>query len=173
MSLNKILLIGNLGKDPDYQQLQNSTVCKFSLATNRAVKNQDGSVTQQPVWHNIVCWNKVADRCKQYLHKGSKIYCEGEISYRQYQDQQGNNHNVTEIIMYSLEMLDSKPQTQQQPQQQYQQAPQQQQHYQQQPPQQPTRTYAKQAAPAQQVPPDDFPEEQRFGGNNLPWENGN
>lgn len=133
-SINKVILIGNLGKDVDYKTLQNGSVATFTLATSR--KSKTGQVDTQ--WHSVVCWNNLADVASKYLHKGSKVYVEGEINYRSYQDQSGANHNVTEIRCATMQMLD-KLQPVQQPEEFIPFVPQSQPVQQQQPVQQPAQ----------------------------------
>jgi single-strand DNA-binding protein len=111
MSYNKVILIGNLGKDPEVRKLQNNTVASFTLATSRRFKNAQGQVVSETDWHNIECWGRVAEVVAQYLHKGSKVLVEGELRYRSYKAQDGQNRNVTEIRANSMEILDTKQQS--------------------------------------------------------------
>jgi single-strand DNA-binding protein len=104
-SLNKVSLIGYLGKDPDTQFLSSgSQVTKFSLATSRPIKDKE-PVTE---WHNIVAFGKLAEICSSYLAKGSLVYIEGRIQYRSWEDKEGNKKYITEIFAKSLQMLDRK-----------------------------------------------------------------
>jgi single-strand DNA-binding protein len=108
--LNKILLIGNLGKDPETRYTQNGTaVCNFSLATTEKWKGQDGQLQEQTEWHTIVVWKKLAELCQQYLHKGSKVYIEGKLATRKWQDQQHNDRYTTEVIAREVKFLDPRP----------------------------------------------------------------
>ncbi len=140
MSLNKVQLIGNLGKDPELKQFQNGgQICNVSIATtDKGYTNKDG-VTVEPKteWHNVVFTNKLAGVAAQYLHKGSKIYVEGKLSTRSY-DSNGVTKYVTEIRAINMEMLDSKQPQQQQQNGGYQQ-----------PQQQQANPYAQQPAPQQ------------------------
>lgn len=147
MSLNKVQLIGNLGKDPELKQFQNGgQICNVSIATtDKGYTTKDGNVIEAKTeWHNVVFTNKLAGVAAQYLHKGSKIYVEGKLSTRSY-DSNGVTKYVTEIKAINMEMLDSKPQQGQQQQGGYQQQPAQQPAQQQQ-----VNPYAQQAPPAQQ-----------------------
>lgn len=127
MSYNKILLIGNLGKDPDVKEFQNGKVVSFTLATtDRAYTRQDGvQVSESTQWHNCIAFGKTADFVANYIRKGNKVFVEGKVRYRSYQDQSGATKWVTEIIVDKLDNL--SPKTEQQGYQQpYQPAPQQQ-----------------------------------------------
>ncbi|GAB4021801.1 single-stranded DNA-binding protein [Spirosoma sp. KCTC 42546] len=105
--LNKVTLIGNLGKDPEIQQLDgNISVAKFSLATTESYKDDKGQVQSNTEWHSIVVWRGLADLAHKYLHKGSAVYLEGKLKTRQFEDKEGNKKYVTEIIGDSFIMLD-------------------------------------------------------------------
>ena len=107
--LNKVMLIGNLGKDPDFQLTSNGTpVAKFSLAVNRYVKSSAGERKEETEWFNIVAWSQLAEICEKYLHKGSKVYIEGRIQQRKYTDKEGIQRNVVDIIANDMKMLDTK-----------------------------------------------------------------
>jgi len=107
--INKVILIGNLGKEPEVRHLENgATVANFSLATTETYKDRDGNKATQTEWHNIVVWRKLAEVAEKYLHKGSKIYLEGKIKTRSYEDKDKNKRYVTEILADSFTMLDSK-----------------------------------------------------------------
>lgn len=127
--LNKVQLIGNLGKDPDVRTLDGgSKVCQFTLATTeKGYTLQNGTkVPDKTEWHNIVMWKVLADVAEKYLHKGDKIYVEGKIRTRSYEDNNKVRRYVTEIFVDNMEMLVVKqqqpqqPAPQPQPQQQYQ-----------------------------------------------------
>jgi single-strand DNA-binding protein len=97
-SLNKIMLIGNLGQDPEIRTTSNgSRVANFSLATSRRWTGQDGQQQEKTEWHRIVAWTALADIAEQYLKKGDRVYVEGEIQYRSYEDKDGNTRYITEI----------------------------------------------------------------------------
>lgn len=107
-SLNKVLLIGNLGKDPELRYTPGGVpVASFSLATNESWKDQDGNLQERTEWHNIVAWRKLAEICGEYLKKGKKIYIEGRIQTRSYDDKNtGAKRYVTEIVADNMIMLD-------------------------------------------------------------------
>jgi len=107
--VNKVILIGNLGKDPEVRHLENgATVASFSLATTESYKDKEGKKVQQTEWHNIVVWRKLAEIAEKYLNKGSKIYLEGKIRTRSWEDKEGNKKYTTEIIGDTFTMLDGK-----------------------------------------------------------------
>lgn len=108
--LNKALLIGHLGKDPEISYTPSGVaVGKFSVATSESWKDQDGNTQERTEWHNIVAWRKLAEICGQYLKKGSKVYLEGRIQTRSWDDKNtGAKRYMTEIIADNLIMLDSK-----------------------------------------------------------------
>jgi len=106
--LNKVLLIGHLGKDPELKYTPNGTArCSFSLATSDSYKGDDGNWVNTTEWHNIVAWRKLAEICGQYLKKGSKIYAEGKLSTRSY-EQDGLKKYFTEVVLSEMVMLDKK-----------------------------------------------------------------
>ena len=109
-SLNKVTLIGNLGKEPELSYTASGiAVAKFSIATNERWKDQEGAVQERTEWHNIVAWRKLAEICGQYLKKGSKVYLEGKLQTRSWDDKNtGVKRYTTEIIADDLIMLDSK-----------------------------------------------------------------
>ncbi|WP_019989526.1 single-stranded DNA-binding protein [Rudanella lutea] len=108
-SLNKVTLIGNLGADPDFQQLDgNVAVAKFSLATTETFKDRNGQTQSNTDWHTVVLWRNLAELAHKYLQKGSLIYLEGKLKTRHYDDKDGNRRYVTEIIGEQLIMLDKK-----------------------------------------------------------------
>jgi len=110
-SLNKVMLIGNLGKDPELRYTTSGVaVATFSLATNEQWKDQDGNTQERTEWHNIVAWKKLAEICGEWLKKGKKIYVEGRIQTRSYDDKNtGAKRYITEIVADNIIMLDSKP----------------------------------------------------------------
>jgi len=109
-SLNKVMLIGNLGRDPEVRYTSSSVpVATFSIATNESWQDQDGNTQERTEWHNIVTWRKLAEICHQYLRKGSKIYIEGRIQTRSYDDKNtGAKKYITEIVASNMIMLDSR-----------------------------------------------------------------
>jgi single-strand DNA-binding protein len=105
--LNKVTLIGNLGKNPDIQVLEgNVKVAKCSLATSESFKDSNGQNHLITDWHNIVLWRGLADLAEKYLHKGSMVYVEGKLKTRTYEDKDGQKRYVTEVIAESILMLD-------------------------------------------------------------------
>ncbi|MBN8824966.1 MULTISPECIES: single-stranded DNA-binding protein [unclassified Spirosoma] len=110
--LNKVSLIGNLGADPDYQQLDgNIAVAKLTLATTEAYKDRNGQPQYNTEWHTVVLWRSLADLAHKYLQKGSLVYIEGKLKTRHYDDKDGNRRYVTEIVAEQLIMLDRKVDT--------------------------------------------------------------
>ena len=111
MSVNKIILMGNVGKDPEYKDFDNDgSVAKFTLATtDRAFKTENGTeVPERTEWHNIVLQNGLAKIAKEYVKKGDKLYIEGKIRTRSYEDNNGVKRYVTEVYGYNMEMLSPK-----------------------------------------------------------------
>jgi single-strand DNA-binding protein len=104
--INKAILIGNLGADPQIRYTQSGTqVATFNVATTERWKGQDGQMQESTEWHKIVAWGKLAEICGEYLNKGSKVYIEGRIQTRKWQDQNGNDKYTTEIIAREMKML--------------------------------------------------------------------
>lgn len=107
--VNKVILMGNVGKDPDISQLEgNVLVAKFPLATSDTYKDKTGKVIAQTEWHSIIAWRGLAELAKKYLHKGSYIYIEGKLHHYAWQDAEGNKRFSTEIIAENLILLDKK-----------------------------------------------------------------
>jgi single-strand DNA-binding protein len=108
-SVNKVILIGRLGKDPEVKYTPSGApVAKFSLATDEAFKDRSGELQKRTEWHNIVAWNKLAEICGQYLTKGKQVYIEGRIQSRQWEDQAGNKRTAYDIVAREMKMLGSK-----------------------------------------------------------------
>lgn len=108
MSLNKVMLIGNVGRDPDVRYLDNGVaVATFPLATSeRGYRLQNGTeVPERTEWHNVVLWRGLAETAEKYVHKGDKLYIEGKIRSRSYDDQNGVKRYVTEVFADNMEML--------------------------------------------------------------------
>ncbi|MBK8673573.1 MAG: single-stranded DNA-binding protein [Bacteroidetes bacterium] len=104
--VNKVILIGHLGKDPEVRKLDaNSTIAKFSLATTEAFKTKDGNWVDQTEWHNIVMWRGLAERAERDLKKGMLIYLEGKIRTRSWEDKEGNKRYTTEVVVDSFLLL--------------------------------------------------------------------
>lgn len=113
MSVNKITLLGNVGSDPDVRTLPSGAkVANFTLATSeRGYTAQNGTqVPERTEWHNITCWNGPASIVEAYVRKGSKLYLEGKLRYRQYEDKNGVKRTVAEIHLESIELLDGRRQ---------------------------------------------------------------
>jgi single-strand DNA-binding protein len=108
-SVNKVILIGRLGKDPEVKYTPSGApVAKFTLATDEVFKDRSGEQQKHTEWHNIVAWNKLAEICGEYLTKGKQVYIEGRIRSRQWEDQAGNKRTAYEIIALGMQMLGSK-----------------------------------------------------------------
>ena len=106
MSVNKIILIGNLGKDPEVRFTAGGrAVAKFSLATSDRFTDASGQSQERTEWHNIVVWGKQAESCGQYLQKGRQVYIEGSIRYRSYDDKEGNKKYITEVNALRVQFL--------------------------------------------------------------------
>lgn len=111
MSINKVILVGNVGKDPEVRYLDSGVaVAQFSLATSERgyTNNQGVQVAEKTEWHNIVLWRGLAEVAEKYVRKGSKIYIEGKIRTRSYEDQSGVRRYVTEIFGDNMELLDRR-----------------------------------------------------------------
>ncbi len=106
--LNKVLLIGHLGGDPELRDAGGSSVAGFSVATTERWKDKSGEKQERTEWHKIVAWRQLGELCSKYLRKGSKVYVEGEIQTRKWQDKDGNDRWTTEIIAREVKFLDSK-----------------------------------------------------------------
>ena len=107
--LNKIMLIGNLGRDPELNVTSDGTaVTKFSLAVSRTYKTASGERRDETEWFNIVTWRGLAETCERYLHKGSKVYIEGRLTQRKYTDKEGAQRTSVEAIASDMEMLTPK-----------------------------------------------------------------
>lgn len=108
--VNKVILIGNLGKDPEVRYLDNGVaVANFSLATTENYKNKEGVRVSQTEWHNIVLWRGLAEVAEKWLKKGSSVYVEGKIRTRKWEDKDGNTRYSTEILGDNMTMLGGKP----------------------------------------------------------------
>lgn len=108
-SLNKAMIIGHLGADPDVRYTQSNTaVANMSVATTERFKDSSGEQRERTEWHKVVAWNRLAEICRDYLKKGSKVYFEGTIQTNQWEDQNGQKRYTTEIKALNMLMLDSK-----------------------------------------------------------------
>lgn len=109
MSFNKVLLIGNVGRDPEVRHLEGgSAVANFTLATSERFKDKNGATQDITEWHNIVCWRNLAELSEKYIRKGSQIFVEGKIRTRNWTDQTGNKRYTTEILADNIRLLDKK-----------------------------------------------------------------
>lgn len=121
MSLNKVTLIGRLGRDPEVRYMPNGdAVCNFSLATSEKFTDKSGNKAEKTEWHNIIIYRKLAEIAGQYLKKGSQVYLEGKIQSRKYTDKNGVERTAYEIVCYEMKMLggsNDSPQPAQSPQQ--------------------------------------------------------
>ncbi len=107
--VNKVILIGNIGKEPDIQHLEgNIAVAKFPLATTETYKDKNGALVSQTEWHTVVLWRGLAELAQKYLHKGSLVYIEGRIRTRNWEDKDKNRRFSTEILGDNLVMLDKR-----------------------------------------------------------------
>ena len=109
MSVNKVILLGNLGKDPDLRYTPSGkAVATFSLATSERWTSQDGQKQESTTWHNIVAWGKQAETMKEYLSKGREVYLEGRIVNRSYDDKEGNKKYISEVVVQQFSFIGSK-----------------------------------------------------------------
>lgn len=107
--VNKVILIGNIGKEPEVQTIEgNIPVAKFPLATTEMRKERNGNQVSETTWHNIVLWRGLAELTEKYLHKGSLVYIEGKLRNRSYEDKDKIKRFYTEIIAENLVMLDKR-----------------------------------------------------------------
>jgi single-strand DNA-binding protein len=108
-SVNKVILVGNLTRDPELRHTAENkkAVCTFGLATNRNWTDQNGEKREEPEFHRIVAWDKLAETCHQYLRKGRKIFAEGRLQYRSYTGQDGLEKFSAEIVLEDMAILNS------------------------------------------------------------------
>ena len=110
MSVNKVILVGNVGKDPETRYLEGGTaVCSFPMATSETYRNRDGERVTNTEWHNVVMWRGLAEIAERYVKKGSQLFIEGKIRTRSWEDKDGNKRYTTEIIADNMQMLGRKP----------------------------------------------------------------
>jgi single-strand DNA-binding protein len=114
--LNRVMLIGRLGKDPETRYMPNGkAVVNFSVATSETWKNRDtGDKNEKTEWHNVVAFDKLAEIIGQYLKKGSQVFIEGKLATRKWQDKEGKDRYTTEIVASGMQMLGGRPQQQRQ-----------------------------------------------------------
>eukprot|EP01029_Cantina_marsupialis_P007932 TRINITY_DN1906_c0_g2_i1.p1 TRINITY_DN1906_c0_g2~~TRINITY_DN1906_c0_g2_i1.p1 ORF type:complete len:139 (-),score=24.02 TRINITY_DN1906_c0_g2_i1:147-563(-) len=109
MSVNKVILVGNVGKDPEVRYLDNGVaVANFPLATSETYTNKKDEKVTQTEWHNVVIWRKLAEICENHVKKGMQIYIEGSIRTRSWEDKDGNKKYTTEVIGTTMRMLGKK-----------------------------------------------------------------
>ena len=107
--INKVILIGNLGADPEIRHTQSGApVASFTLATTEKWKGQDGQMQESTEWHKIIAWQRLAEICGEYLRKGSRVYIEGKLQTRKWKDQAGNDRYTTEIVAREMKILSAK-----------------------------------------------------------------
>jgi single-strand DNA-binding protein len=107
--INKVIIVGNLGQDPEVRYMPNgNAVANFTVATSESWKDQQGQLQERTEWHRISVYKRLAEIAGEYLRKGSKVYLEGKLQTREWQDQQGQKRYTTEIIANELQMLDSR-----------------------------------------------------------------
>lgn len=112
MSVNKAILVGNVGKDPEVRHLEGGiSVARFTLATSESYKNKSGELVKNTEWHNIVAWRQLAELAEKYIRKGGQIYVEGKITNRQYDDKDGNKRYISEIVADNIRLLGRKEDT--------------------------------------------------------------
>ena len=112
MALNKVLLIGNVGRDPEIRHLEGgASVASFSLATTERFKDRSGETREITEWHNIVAWRQLADLASRFIKKGSQIYVEGRIRSRSWDDANGQKRYITEILADSIQLLGRRDDT--------------------------------------------------------------
>ena len=109
-SINKVILIGNLGKEPEYKTLQDGTaVAKLALATSESFRLKSGETKTSTQWHTIIVWRGLANLVRDYTRKGSLIYIEGKLQNRNFEDKEGLKKYVTEVVADQIILLDKKP----------------------------------------------------------------
>lgn len=107
--INKVTLIGNLGRDPEVRHFENgSVVAKFSLATNENYRDKEGEWQTNTEWHDIVVWRSLAERAEKTLKKGSLVYIDGKLTHRKYQDKEGNDRYITEVVANTFRLLEKR-----------------------------------------------------------------
>jgi len=110
-SVNKVILVGNLGDDPELRYTNSgAAVCNMSLATNESYTDQDGNEVQQTEWHDVVAWERLGEICEEYLSKGSQVYFEGTLQTSEWEDRDGNTRYSTEVKARDMMFLDSNRQ---------------------------------------------------------------
>lgn len=109
LGVNRVILLGNLGKDPEVRHLENGRArASFTLATNEIYKNREGEKVTNTAWHNVVLWTPLAEIAEKYLNKGKQVYIEGKLSSRSYVDKEGQTKYLTEVVGQNLVLLGGK-----------------------------------------------------------------
>ena len=107
--VNKVILVGNLGQDPESKHVSNSVVCQFTVATNESWNDKDGKKQERVEWHSIVTWGKLAEICDKYLKKGRQVYVEGRLQIRSWEDKKdGSKRYKTEVVASTVQFLGEK-----------------------------------------------------------------
>lgn len=107
--INKVLLIGNIGKDPEIKQIDNGAkVARFSVATNENYKDKSGEWQTQTEWHTVIAWRNLAESVERNFSKGKLVYIEGKLTHRKYEDRDGVNRTTTEVVAYTVRVLEKK-----------------------------------------------------------------
>lgn len=108
MSINKVILVGRLGQDPELKYTPaGAAVCNFTVATSEQWTDKSGQKQERTEWHRIVVWAKLAELCKEYIAKGSQVYLEGKLATRSWEDKEGNKRYTTEILAQTVQFLGS------------------------------------------------------------------
>lgn len=113
MSVNRVILIGRAGSEPNVRTVGDQKVASFSLATSEKYKGRDGNVVESTEWHSITIWGRLAEVAEKYVTKGSQVYVEGKIKTEKYTDNSGNEKYATRIIANSIQLLGGRSETQQ------------------------------------------------------------
>lgn len=107
--INKVTLIGHLGKDPEIRHLENGTVVgRLSVATKESFKDKDGQWQSQTEWHDVIVWRGLAEQAQRFFKKGKLVYIEGKLTHRNRQDKAGNTQKITEVVASTIRLLDKK-----------------------------------------------------------------
>ncbi|MCU0379256.1 MAG: single-stranded DNA-binding protein [Bacteroidales bacterium] len=109
MSFNKVILVGNVGKDPEIRRFENNIKASFSLATSETYTPKGGDKVTQTEWHNIVAWRRLAELAENYIRKGTQVLIEGKLRYRSYDDRDGNKKYIVEVEADVIQLLGRKP----------------------------------------------------------------
>ncbi len=105
-SVNKVILVGNLGRDPELRYIPSGqAVANFTLATNERWRDKEGNNQERTEWHRIVVWGKSAENCAQYLQKGRSVYIEGKLQTQEWEDKEGNKRKTTEVVAQTVQFL--------------------------------------------------------------------